>query len=79
MVDRLKTGSIWHEPNEWTMAMLKNERDLAAFWKWSNGEGGIALEANVIAQDGAYLGLTYEFTGWNKYVDSMKAKQNDVF
>ena len=30
--DLVKTGSIWDEPKDWMMALLKEERALGAFW-----------------------------------------------
>jgi hypothetical protein len=32
IADFLKTGSIWSEPREWTMGLLKKERELFALW-----------------------------------------------
>ena len=31
--DFLKTGSIWNEPDDWSMALAKEERSLAAMWE----------------------------------------------
>jgi hypothetical protein len=77
--DHLKSGSIWNEPQDWMMGLLKNERDLFAIWNWSNGDGGITLSVNPLSRESGYLTLDYEFSGWEKFVNSREAKQNEVF
>ncbi len=77
--DFLKSGSIWNEPRDWTMGLLKKERELFAVWDWSNGSGGITLDSKAMSTEKGYVTLSYEFTGWGKYVDSSKADENKVF
>lgn len=66
--DLLLSGSIWKEPNEFMMAMMKKERFLIAVW---NKEKGSKLEGNlkqvglIASPDGlskAYLSVEYYFS-----------------
>jgi hypothetical protein len=50
--DMLLTGSIWNEPREWMMGLLKKERMYSYFWE---GKGDISLKGDVIK---AYVGAS---------------------
>jgi len=39
----------------------------------------ITLEAYALSTSTGFVGLNYEFVGWNEYVQSRTAKQNNVF
>jgi hypothetical protein len=80
-LDYLKDGSIWKEPEDWTMGLLKDERTLACAWKMAlpNRNYGVVLEAKALSNAKGYLTLMYEFDGWNEYVDSLKKKAGAVF
>lgn len=79
--DFLRTGSIWDEPRDWMAGLLKKERTLVAYWGGALPYGlqDISLEAAALSTEKGYLLLSYEFMGWGDYVDSKKAKSDDVF
>jgi hypothetical protein len=79
--DYVKTGSIWTDPQDWMMGLLKHDRMLSAAWGKSlpNHIFGIVIEANALSQDTGYLTLFYEFDGWNEYVDARAKKAGTVF
>ena len=74
MYDQLNYGSIWNEPKDWSMAVMKHERSLASFWdseKKSNlpeNVHAIMLTVNAIGSDTTFLKLTYEFSNIGKCV-----------
>jgi hypothetical protein len=81
-LDFVRAGSIWKEPEDWMMALLKEERDLASAWEkrpLPNHINDIVLEAKALSQEKGYILLTYEFDGWAAYVDSVKKKAGTVF
>lgn len=65
VIDRLASGSIWHEPNEFTMGMLKKERFLVAAWGSKTGAPiapgvqMIGLTMNVLSRDSFYASVEY--------------------
>jgi hypothetical protein len=82
LYDYLKEGSIWNEPQDWMMGLLKDERTLEAFWQLNLPQDHItiiALKAVAISREKGYLSLGYEFEGWEQYVDSKKEKQDNVY
>jgi hypothetical protein len=79
VIDHLPSGSIWKEPEDWMMGLLKKERTLAADWTTDKYNlMGIVLEAKALSREKAFLILVYEFQGWNQYVDAKAAKANTV-
>ncbi|HET9182304.1 MAG TPA: hypothetical protein VFP59_09245 [Candidatus Angelobacter sp.] len=83
--DQLSPGSMWNLDKYWMMSLLKKDRKLKSFWidkpfsHLPNGIKAIMLDAQAFRTDEAYLDLTYEFSGFSAYADSLKAKQNSVF
>lgn len=79
--DFLKTGSIWNEPRDWMMGLLKQERTLACFWNHETGANldafivEVRLEAHALEKNAGVLTLQYEFVGFKEY----EAKQGDAF
>jgi hypothetical protein len=79
-VDTLRAGSIWKEPEDWMMGLVKDERTLTTFWKVDNGDlHAIMLEANGLSRNKGYISLQYEYVGFAKWVENYKSKQNSVF
>lgn len=84
-IDHLKAGSIWKEDGEWMMSVLKKDRNLESYWfdkplsYLPNGIKAIKLEATALKLDSGFVSLTYEFSGFDAYADSAKAKQNSAF
>jgi hypothetical protein len=85
IADFLQAGSIWNEPKDWMMGLLKNERILASTWEWANdphdaaGTNGITLDFDALDSGRGWLSLGYEFCGWTKFIDSVHADAGKVF
>jgi len=77
----LRSGSIWNEPEDWMMGLVKEERVLASYWdkELPNHIVGIVLEANTLSTEKGYLVLRYEFAGFSEYAGAKKAKAGKVF
>ncbi|CAL62390.1 Conserved hypothetical protein; putative exported protein [Herminiimonas arsenicoxydans] len=67
--DFLRQGSIWKEPEDWTMSLLKKERTLSSFWGEKNQLAdslmSISLEAKSLSNSKGYLLLSYEFNNFD--------------
>lgn len=79
--DALKPGSIWREPRDWMMSLLKKERHLSIFWSVGttplpDNISGIMLQGHAATQEAAALSLAYEFTNWAECAATMKAATN---
>ena len=65
--DYLKAGSIWKDPQDFHMAILKKERSLTTFWDDEEGSNlpdgldSIMLQANAVTS-GPYVTVAYEFS-----------------
>lgn len=83
--DHLRAGSIWDEPKDYMMGLIKKERTLESFW--SNNDSTILkgqvvtidLEARALSEEQGYLVLIYEFVGFDEYHKEQKNKENQVF
>jgi hypothetical protein len=77
------SGSIWNESQDWMMGLLKKERTLWAAWDLKsvrpNHIIAIALGANALSTEKAYLDLTYEFEGFHEFIEAQKAKARTIF
>ncbi|HEV3198284.1 MAG TPA: hypothetical protein VGZ73_10260 [Bryobacteraceae bacterium] len=80
-MDFLRAGSIWKEPEDWMMGLLKDERTLVAVWEKAlpNRIHDVVLKAGALSREKGFLKLTYEFDGWNEYVDALRKKAGTVF
>lgn len=85
LYDQLNRGSIWDEPNDFMMGLIKKERFLFASWDTDSGaqfnEGitGIYLAASPINQTSGMLILEYHFSNKDVAEKSKKAKEDSVF
>jgi hypothetical protein len=79
--DSVRVGSIWKEPEDWMMGLLKDERMLVSGWSKSlpNGIQDIYIEAKASSAEKGFLVLGYEFNGWDEYVDMKKKAAGTVF
>lgn len=73
--DMLRAGSMWDDPEDWMMGLLKGERLLGAMWTRENsvllpdGLGQVLLGTKAENQGAAQLFLAYESTtyeAWNQ-------------
>lgn len=80
--DFLRAGSIWNEPQDWMVGLLKDERTLAASWRLQGHEShmtAILLQAKGLSRDSGYITLDYEFEGFAEYMKEEEKKEQSVF
>jgi len=81
-LDTLLPGSIWNEPNDWMMGLIKKERILAAVWEAKDGSSlppdlqSIALYASPYAQDKGYISIEYTFINEDACESELAAKED---
>lgn len=81
-VDRLTPGSIWKDPNDWAMALFREERTLGALWENPPSAPdlrGITLVANALNTSTGYLTLSYESTNSQACEKEAAATKANVF
>lgn len=79
--DFLKAGSIWKDPNDFMMGLLKEERVLSSYWV---GKGvslpdrlqAISISARATSSTKGYVNISYEFDNANACIDRSKARNN---
>jgi len=82
--DLLMPGSIWKEPNEFIMAMIKKERFLMAIWDKEKGSKlkGNLKQIGLIAKPGGrskgYLSLEYSFLNSEACDKEIAAQEDDA-
>lgn len=80
--DFLRTGSIWKDPQDWMMALLKKERTLASYWSPPERTNlpdsllTIQLEAAASSGSTGYIRLGYEFDNLDACIAVLKEKKN---
>ena len=80
--DFLRAGSIWKEPQYWMMSLLKQERNLDAFWsKPENNNlpdslGSIAVNTYALSGSKGFIKLIYDFDNIEACVEMLKSKKN---
>lgn len=80
--DYLKAGSIWKDPNDWMLALLRGERVLK--WFWTDKEGsklpdsldGISVTAHALSQNEGYIELAYDFKNVTRCSELRATKKN---
>lgn len=80
--DFLQAGSLWTESRDFMMGVLKKERVLDAYWKPADHVHGIniiALDLGATSSSTGYVNVSYEFVGWEAYLDAKKNGQDKVF
>jgi hypothetical protein len=83
--DTLTPGSIWDEPKDWVMGVLKKERALEASWpaaaalKLPNRITAIGITTRALSPSAGYVRLDYFFEGFDSYVELQKARASTVF
>jgi hypothetical protein len=80
--DNLTSGSIWTDPNDWTMSIIEKDRAVESFWTPNPATQdhltAIELEVGMLGPDKGYFTLFYEYEGWDAYADSLNTKKNSV-
>ncbi|TVQ98050.1 MAG: hypothetical protein EA399_11535 [Desulfovibrionales bacterium] len=80
-MDFLMPGSIWDEPREYMMALLRKERVLGAIWDL-DGERNlrqVGLIASALRRDVGYLSLEYSFTNKDACDEELQSMESQVF
>lgn len=81
--DYLRSGSIWNEPRDWMMALLKKERILGAFWDgkgrdWPDNLHSVDLQAVALGTEHATIRLSYEFKNSVQCIDWVKSQKDST-
>lgn len=86
--DFLRNGSLWTDPEDWMIGLIKKERILASFWtKPEDPSGktslpptlsGIALEATAERISAADITIGYEFANFATCSEELKKSRTDV-
>lgn len=80
--DFLRSGSIWNEPKDWMMGLLKKERTLTTFWSPPESQNlpdslaTIVVEAIALSGSKGYIKLGYDFDNISGCLETLKAKKN---
>ena len=83
-MDFLMPGSIWNEPNDWMMGLIKKERVLAAIWEKSKGSSlpsdieSIVLFVKPTNRDKGYIAIEYSFINKNTCEAKLAAQEDDA-
>lgn len=83
--DFLSNGSIWNEPRDFMMALVKEDRYLLSTWLGEDGDlfydniSAILLEARAQDSSTGYLRLGYEFENFSSFSDECKSIEDSAF
>lgn len=83
-MDFLMPGSIWKDPNDWMMGLIKKERVLAAFWEAAEGSSlptdlkEISLFAKPFGSGKGYIAIEYSFTNIDSCEAELAAQEDDA-
>lgn len=84
-VNFLRSGSIWDEPEDWMMGLLRNERILQADWASAEGSSmrndvkEVLLTARAQSRSEGYLLLQYKFENEDECTAEMNKAAQEVF
>jgi hypothetical protein len=83
-MDLLLPGSIWNEPSDWMMSLIKKERILVSIWN-KDGESDlsedlkqIGLITSSISQNKGYISIEYSFVNEDDCEDELREQQDSV-
>lgn len=82
--DLLMTGSIWNEPNDFMMALIKKERFLMTIWSTEKGSKvdgelkRLGLVASPGGRDKGYLSIEYSFTNEDACEKEIAAQEDSA-
>lgn len=80
--DRLLPGSIWNEPRDWMMALLKKERVLLSSWSHESGATlnselkSVGLVASALGTEEAFISVDYAFSNEDKCEAEIKKEED---
>lgn len=82
--DRLMYDSIWDEPNEWMMGLIKKERLLFVIWENSSGKNvkgnikNIAMAAQPSSRSKGYIAIDYTFSNNDKCEQEISSQEDSA-
>ncbi len=81
--DELLTGSIWREPNDWMMSLLKEERLRFSHWKLANRDDAkdiqtIFLYATALSTDTGFISVEYYLSNHDQCEKEIANSENDA-
>ena len=82
--DFVRKGSIWKEPEDWMMGLLKTERTLTAMWLPKEGSvmkesiSGIVLDTMALSNTSGRVSLNYLFSNSEECSESIKAEEKSA-
>jgi hypothetical protein len=81
VLDGLSPGSIWNEPRDYMMGMVKGERTLGAMWSGQLGPGleSIGLIMKGLSTERAYAVVEYYFTNYEPCEAEANALKSNAF
>ncbi len=80
----LMPGSIWDEPRDWMMALIKNERGHASVWNAEEGStlppdlDTVGLIASALSRDTGYLSIEYYFKNKEAAEAELAGQEDDA-
>ena len=80
--DLVREGSLWTDPQDFMMGLMKEDRVLETVWLFQQPKNhivGMVLEATARSTEEGRLTLSYEFEGFSDYMKAKKDKQNSVY
>jgi hypothetical protein len=80
IIDKIMPGSIWNEPRDFMMGLLKKERALISYWLEAehlpDSLSGVSLEATAFSDSKGAVVLQYEYQNINECMDEIKASSS---
>jgi hypothetical protein len=82
--DSLEQGSVWNEPKDFMMGLLKKERTLVTFWTMEDGAtlkdniGIIELVAKALSLEKGILLVSYDFQNIDECHKELEATEDDA-
>lgn len=80
-LEYLKSGSIWDEPRDWMMGLVKQERTCSSFWMFEGRADhlqSVLLDLTAKYTDTGRLVLRYESDKTHEILERVKASQASV-
>jgi hypothetical protein len=84
LLDSLRPGSTWNQPQYWMRGLDKKERALSSLWSTESQStltdniDSIVLDAVALDDEHGFLTLTYEFTNFEGFRAGMNRQIDDA-
>ena len=83
--DFLRAGSIWNEPSDWMMGILRDERSYVYVWLKEDGykpvgsDESILLEIEGLSSRSGYIRVAFELSSMPRCVRATNDAESDAF